>query len=127
MTAEQKALILKAEKSLEAANLLAEQGFNDFAVSRAYYSMFYVASAFLLGKGLTFSKHSTVIAKFGEYFIKTGEVPVEFHRHLIKAENSRIVGDYDTGQSLTPEHARLQISRGNHFLELAKQKMGPID
>ena len=127
MTTEQKALLHKAQESLEAAKLLAGQGYNDFAVSRAYYSMFYIASAFLLGEGLTFSKHSTVIAKFGEHLVKTGKVPTEFHRHLITAENSRIVGDYDTGHTLTPTYAQLQIDRANQFLELAELEIGPIN
>ncbi len=127
MTAEQMALQRKAEESLKAAELLAEQGYNDFAVSRAYYAMFYIASAFLLGEGLTFSKHSTVIAKFGEYFIKTGRVPTEFHRYLIKAENSRLIGDYDTGQSITSEHAQLQINRAKEFLQLADRHLTSAD
>jgi predicted nucleotidyltransferase len=57
MTSEQSALLQKASDSLKAAKLLANQEFYDFAVSRAYYTMFYVTSAFLLGEGLTFSKH----------------------------------------------------------------------
>ena len=53
-----------------AAQLLNDQGFHDFATSRAYYAMFYVAEALLLGEGLTFSKHSAVIAAFGKSFVK---------------------------------------------------------
>ena len=83
MTPEQAALLKKAKDSLDAARLLVERGFYDFAVSRSYYAMFYVAQAFLLGEGLSFSKHSAVIAAFGQRFIKTGEVPQEFHRYLI--------------------------------------------
>lgn len=71
MTAEQVALIQKAEESLRAARLLAEQEFYSFAVSRAYYTMFYVASAFLLGRGLAFSSHSGVISAFGQHFART--------------------------------------------------------
>lgn len=74
MTAEQAALLQKAQKSLRAARLLADQGFYDFAVSRAYYAMFYIAEAFLLGEGLAFSKHSAVISAFGERFAKSGRV-----------------------------------------------------
>ncbi|MEW6378168.1 MAG: HEPN domain-containing protein [bacterium] len=55
MTVEQTALLQKSQESLRAARLLAEQGFYDFAVSRAYYAMFYVAEAFLLGEGLAYS------------------------------------------------------------------------
>ena len=96
MTPEQAALLKKAKDSLEASRLLVERGFYDFAVSRAYYSMFYIAEAFLLGEGLSFSKHSGVIAAFGQHFVKTGKVPQEFHRFLIEGEDSRNIGDYDT-------------------------------
>ena len=126
MTSEQLALLRKASDSLKAAKLLADQGFYDFAASRAYYSMFYVASAFLLGQRITFSKHSTVIARFGQHFAKTGLVPVEFHRYLIEGQDSRNVGDYDTGPSLTEAQAAQQITRAEQFLELAERLIGPI-
>jgi uncharacterized protein (UPF0332 family) len=60
MKPEQGDLLRKAEDSLNAAKLMRENGYYDFAASRAYYAMFYVAEAFLLGKGLAFSKHSAV-------------------------------------------------------------------
>jgi uncharacterized protein (UPF0332 family) len=62
MTREQAALLKKARDSLRGAKLLAEDGLHDFAASRAYYTMFYVAEALLLGEGLSFSKHTAVIA-----------------------------------------------------------------
>ncbi|MEL6453615.1 MAG: HEPN domain-containing protein, partial [Cyanobacteria bacterium J06623_5] len=43
MTLEQQFLLEKAQRSLAAAKQLLEQGFYEFSVSRAYYSMFYVA------------------------------------------------------------------------------------
>jgi len=56
--------------------------------------MFYVAEAFLLGKGLAFSKHSVVPTAFGEHFAKTGIVPQEFHRYLLRGMEVRHAGDY---------------------------------
>jgi uncharacterized protein (UPF0332 family) len=44
VTSDQLALLQKASDSLKAAKLLADQGFYDFAASRAYYSMFYIAN-----------------------------------------------------------------------------------
>jgi uncharacterized protein (UPF0332 family) len=70
MTSEQEALLRKAYSSLAAARLLANQKYYDFSISRAYYAMFYVAQAFLSGEGLSFSKHSAVIAAFGQHFCK---------------------------------------------------------
>jgi uncharacterized protein (UPF0332 family) len=45
MTPDQLLLIQKAQASVRAAKLLADQELYDFAVSRAYYAMFYVAKA----------------------------------------------------------------------------------
>jgi len=54
MTKEQEALVKKAQDSLLGAKLLETNGLVDFAASRAYYAMFYLAGALLLGKGLRF-------------------------------------------------------------------------
>jgi uncharacterized protein (UPF0332 family) len=122
---EQKALLEKAQESLSAAELLASREYYDFAASRAYYSMFYLAEAFLLGEGSAFSKHSSVIASFGQWFAKTGLVPPQFHRYLIEAADSRNVGDYDLGQGLSKQDVELQINRAKEFLVLAKEKIKP--
>lgn len=66
MTPEQQGLLEKAARSLQAAKLLNQEGLSEFATTRAYYAMFYVAEAFLEGEGLSFSKHSAVIAAFGQ-------------------------------------------------------------
>src|SRR5262245_22755628 len=68
MTPEQTALLQKARDSLRGAKLLATNGLYDFAASRAYYVMFYVAEALLLGQGLSFSTHAAAIAAFGQRF-----------------------------------------------------------
>ena len=75
MTAEQLALVQKAERSIRGARVLMEDGLHEFAVSRAYYAMFYLAEALLLGEGLAFSKHAAVIAAFGQHFAKSGRLP----------------------------------------------------
>ena len=60
MTEDQQELIEKARSSLAAAKWLLEGAYPDFAASRVYYAMFYIAQAFLEGEGLAFSKHSGV-------------------------------------------------------------------
>ena len=126
MTPDQGALLRKAQDSLRAARLLDRDGLYDFAVSRAYYVMFYVAEAFLLGQGLSFSKHSAVVAAFGERFAKPGVVPVEFHRYLLDGEDSRHIGDYDIGPGLSPGESEEQIRHAEAFLSLAARLIGPI-
>jgi uncharacterized protein (UPF0332 family) len=64
LTEDQQELLEKARNSLAAAKWLLEGAYPDFAASRVYYAMFYIAQAFLEGEGMAFSKHSAVIAAF---------------------------------------------------------------
>lgn len=119
MNADQSALLDKARDSLRAAQLLFQEGFFDFAVSRAYYAMFYVAEALLLEEELSFSKHSAVIAAFGKHFVKTGKISPEYHRFLIEGMDSRNVGDYALHARISKKGASEQIRRAEKFLEMA--------
>jgi uncharacterized protein (UPF0332 family) len=49
--------------------------------------MFYVAEALLEDKELSFSKHSAVIAAFGQHYAMEGKVPVEVHRYFLEAQD----------------------------------------
>lgn len=118
--------MLKAQQSLEAAKLLLTNDFPDYAASRAYYSMFYIAEAFLEGEGLSFSKHSAVIAAFGREFAKTQRVPYEFHQFLIEVQELRTTGDYGQLNAIAPDQAAEQIDHAEKFLVLAVQKIDSI-
>ena len=85
--------------------------------------MLYAAEALLLGDGLSFSKHSAVIAAFGKRFAKKGILPAEFHRFLIEARASRAVGDYDAGAGLSSAEARKHIDRARKFLEAVYNRL----
>ncbi len=126
MKPEQIALLRKAGESLRAADLLATNELLDFAASRAYYTMFYVAEAFLLNEGLTFSSHAAVISAFGRDFARTGLVPVEFHRYLIDAQDLRNQGDYDIDSAITEDEANELIGKAKQFLELAERLLGDL-
>ena len=121
MTDEQEQLIAKARNSIKAAQILFNEEIYDVSTSRAYYAMFYLAEAFLISEGLSFSKHSAVISKFGERFAKTNRLPSEYHRYLIEAEQSRIRADYDAAFNSTEVEAKENIERAIMFLELANQ------
>ncbi|ASC72588.1 hypothetical protein XM38_035460 [Halomicronema hongdechloris C2206] len=126
MTDEQRELLLKAQQSLEAAKLLLTNDYPDYATSRAYYSMFYIAEAFLEGEGLAFSKHSAVIAAFGREFAKPRRVSPDFHRFLIEAQELRTTSDYGQLNAITVDQAAEQIHRAEDFLALAIQEIGAI-
>lgn len=126
MTEEQRELMLKAQQSLDAAKLLLSNDYPDFAASRAYYAMFYIAEAFLAAEGLTFSKHSAVIAAFGREFAKPHRVSPDFHRFLIEAQELRTTGDYGQFNAVTIEQGAEQIHRAEAFLVLAIQEIGKV-
>jgi uncharacterized protein (UPF0332 family) len=105
MTSGIEALITKARESLAAAHVLVEDGYYDFAASRAYYAMFYVASALLANLGQSYSSHSAVISAFGREFAKTARLDSKFHRWLIDAKDLRNIGDYGVGSQVPKEYA----------------------
>ncbi|MGH2412534.1 MAG: HEPN domain-containing protein [Microcystaceae cyanobacterium] len=119
MSPEQQGLLDKAHRSLEAARRLNETGFPEFATSRAYYAMFYVAEAFLAGEGLSFSRHSAVISALGERFARTERIPRDYHRYLLDAQDQRNRGDYNIDPNLTEADAELLIARATAFLDFA--------
>jgi len=126
MTSAQLNLLLKADQSLSAARLMLDGGYPEYAASRAYYTMFYIAEAFLDGEGLSFSKHSAVISAFGREFARTGRVPVKFHQFLIRAQELRNAGDYGEINAVTANQAADSIAQAEEFLELAQNLIGPV-
>ena len=126
MTPDQQGLLEKASRSLQAARLLNEGGLAEFAATRAYYTMFYVAEAFLEGEELSFSSHSAVISAFGQYFARTGRVPSKFHRDLIDAQDSRNRADYNIEPNLTQADAAQLIAHAEQFLEFAQQQIDSL-
>ena len=124
MIPEQETLLLRAKESLAAAKLLHKSGYYGFAASRAYYAMFYVAEAFLLERGMAFSKHSAVIAAFGKHFVKKGIVAPEYHRYLISSLELRHAGDYRGNADVSIEDSAEQLSRAEQFIEVACKLIG---
>jgi uncharacterized protein (UPF0332 family) len=113
-------LLEKAARSLQAAEHLTKAGNSEFAVSRAYYTMFYVAQALLNEKELRFRKHAGVHSAFAERFVKSGLLDKKYHRWLLSAFSKRITGDYGIEAELTPEDASLLIGQAQEFLTTTK-------
>jgi uncharacterized protein (UPF0332 family) len=114
------ALLKRAGDSLAAARNLVRDGFPDYAASRAYYSMFYVAEALLASLGQSYSSHSAVIAAFGREYAKTNQLDPKFHRWLISAQNFRNVGDYGVEAHVSKEQAELVCEWADQFIQAAK-------
>lgn len=108
-------LVEKAKRSVAAAERLLRDGDFDFAVSRAYYAMFYVAQAMLLSREIRRSKHSGVIAAFQETFVKTGEVDRRFFHLLRDGFEDRAEGDYGFAV-ISQEQAEAGLEAARQFV-----------
>lgn len=113
-------LIEKAQRSLAVARDILQHGHADFAASRAYYAMFYVAEALLLALGQSYVKHSSVISAFGREYAKKGIMDAKFHRMLIDAQDLRNVGDYGVQTHMLVEHAEEVCSWAEEFISAAR-------
>ncbi len=123
MNDEQKQLLEKARESLKAAKILLENELPDFATARAYYTMFYIAQAFLLTEKLTFSSHAAVISAFGREFVKTKRIPQEYHRYLIEAQQKRTEADYKLIPNISFEAAQAIINKAENMLIFAENNL----
>jgi uncharacterized protein (UPF0332 family) len=84
----------RCREELAAARLLADEGFEAQAVSRAYFAAFYAAETALLELGETRSKHSGVISAFVHLLVRSGQLNEEIGRLLRSLFERRNEADY---------------------------------
>ena len=118
MTTEQSEWLKMAKERLEVGKhtLESRENFARWAVSDAYYSMFYCANALLLDKGQSYKSHGQLIGAFGREFAATDVLPRELHRYLIDASELRTKSDYDLHPDIVSEEATEQLQRAAEFI-----------
>lgn len=87
------------------------------AVSRAYYAMFYSATAVLGSRGLWRSKHQGIIAAFGEHLVKPGLVEARLGRMLHGSFETRLDSDYAPQLDLNEAVVIDQITDAEEFVQ----------
>ena len=113
-------LILNAEETLNAAEMLFKEEYLRDSVNRAYYAVFYIAEALLNEKDLRFSKHGTVHGAFAQYYIKTKIFDEKYHKLLTGAFRRRMLGDYEELTRFSSEEVSGVLEQAWDFLKLAK-------
>ena len=111
-------MIERSKGAFKEANLLYEEGLCYGAISRAYYSMFYLTQAVLTTKDLSRKKHSAVISAFAEHFIKQGLLSKDLHSKIRQAFDERNVADYEV-EILKSEEDSIEILK--YALEFSEQ------
>lgn len=119
-------LMTKARRALASADKLLQDGDNDGACNRAYYTMFDAARAALIASKAPVppevaKTHSGLIAAFSLHLVKPGLFPVELGRAFNRTEDLRLVADYK-GDSLTEEEALWALQHAQTFLEEVEKR-----
>jgi len=111
-----------AEESHQVAGVLLDKGFARFSAAQSYYTIFYLAQAMLLSKGLTFLKHSAVVAAYGREFSRTKLLDPKFHRYIIDSQIVREAGHYgDEHEEVTEAQARKSLLWAEEFMLAVKK------
>lgn len=111
----------RAEQSIEAARKLESGLYYDFAAARAYYAVFYAATALLLNEGIEVSKHSAVIAGIHQRFVKTGKLDKVQGKSLNWLFELRSVGDYGGIAHVSREEVDQAIGAAESFLDAVRR------
>jgi len=121
VTPDVEALAAKGRRSLETARRLVRDGDCDFAASRAYYAMFYLAEALLLLRGFQADSHSGVLVLLRREFVRTGLLDAAHARALDEAREERNLGDYGYEEQFTETRAKKAVQRAEAFLGAAER------
>jgi len=116
---DQRALYLmgRAQECIEDGDSALERGHPESAVNRAYYAIFYAASALLEARDLQAGRHASVIRLFGREFVATGLMKREHGRALGTLFRLRQDADYVRAPTTTAEKAAEQLDTARSFVE----------
>jgi uncharacterized protein (UPF0332 family) len=106
-----------AREMLAVAKLNLGSDFYGSACNRAYYAVFYAASALLFAREMSFGKHSAVISAFRQHFIKTGEFNVKWSEIYQRIMSHRQSGDYDINVRVEKDQATSDVMDAQAFVE----------
>jgi len=107
---------LRATEALLAAELLAREGYEADAISRAYYASLHAAKAALQVHGVGAESHAAVKRLFGLHLVKTGEIEAVWAAQLVESLDDRLAADYDVEIAFTAADARAECRRTRAFV-----------
>lgn len=110
-----------AEENLKLAKLELAQNFARGAISKAYYVFLDMARASLLSKGIITRSHRYSISKFGEVFIKSGQISKDYGRWFNRALRARQEADYEALKSFTIDEAKKVVEEAEKFYNELKK------
>jgi uncharacterized protein (UPF0332 family) len=116
----------RARQDLQAVENNIQMGFYEIAVSRAYYAIFYAASAALASRGIGRSKHSGVLSAFRQEFIKAGIIELEYSDIYGDTMTLRESSDYNVGIRVSEAAAQAAFVDANRLVTRIEQYLRSI-
>ena len=92
-------------------------------VNRSYYAIFYAVLALLATVDVEPSKHSGMVARFDEMFVRQGVFPKEMSKILHHAFDMRQAGDYQKSDVIGMEQALQVLNSAEDFLKTIEEKL----
>jgi uncharacterized protein (UPF0332 family) len=107
------AMLLSAKRDFDAADYSS-------ASNRAYYCLFHAMRAVLALDCIDFKKHSAVIARFGQDYLKTDRIPRSYASLITTASLIRNRSDYEDFYVCSVEDTEKLIVGAEKFLHSIK-------
>lgn len=115
--------LAKANDALKEAKILYDAESYSGAANRAYYSAFHTMSAMLAFDGYKFKSHAGVLARFREYYVKTGEIDKSVSPKIDKLFRIRTSCDYDVFYVVAKSDVKEQIENAETILSVVKNSI----
>ena len=109
--------VANAREELETTRDNIARGHFRAAVSRAYYAVFYMASAALFSQSIQRAKHAGVEAAFSQFLVKPGHIEPEFGRLYQIARRQREEADYIDASNIDEASARQTLADAERFVD----------
>lgn len=106
----------KAKKDLADAKKTLELEMYDTAANRSYYAIFHSARAILALDGLDYKKHSGVISRFQQDYIKTEIFDKNMSNIIKSAFDMRTESDYEDFYVISKADVIIQVSEAEEFV-----------
>ncbi len=110
-----------ADEALTSAKVLAERNLLRGSANRAYYALFYAASALLASEDLRSRSHSGVLSLIGKHFVKTGKLSKLSAKSLYVAFELRQKSDYEDFTVFSKQQIEELIKDAEKCLEEIKR------
>ena len=107
----------RAQKALQAAELLQQNGLAEDAVSRAYYAAMHAAKAALLVHDVIADSHAAVRRLFGHVLVMAEGVEREWAQILARSHDQRGAAEYDVDFEVDEEAADRLVRDAQRFID----------